>query len=197
MKTRLPLLLLLACACNAHAQSQTATIRRCTAADGTLVLTDKHCESIGATERIPRPLPSTRPPGRTGTALRPGRPAPLRDSCIRHLEELRGELAAAIELKDSNRLGGIYHWPGQNSRSGEAILQRLETIVQRPLIDIVPVGGGESEPQWVENADGELIPVPGKRRAPTGLRVLQSSASGTSAVTFGLRRHMGCLWLSL
>ncbi|MDO4708387.1 MAG: hypothetical protein Q4B94_00970 [Pseudomonadota bacterium] len=190
--TRLAVVLLLAFAFAADAQ----TIRRCTAADGTLVLTDKPCQSIGATERIPRPMPNMQP-RHARTALRPGKPPPLRDSCIRNLEELRGEVAAAIEVKDANRLGGVYHWPGQNRHSGEAILQRLESIVQRPLIDVIAVDGGEPEPQWQENAEGELVPVTARRRAATGLRVLQSNGFGTSSVTFGLRRHMGCLWISL
>ncbi|PJK06960.1 hypothetical protein CO608_11160 [Lysobacteraceae bacterium NML08-0793] len=192
----LPLLLLLGCAADASAERQGQTIRRCIAADGSLILTDKPCESIGATERVPRPLPQA-PVRAPGIVHRPGTPPPLRDSCIRNLEELRGEVAAAIELKDANRLGGVYHWPGQSSRSSEAILQRLETIAQRRLIDVIAVGGGQSEPQWVENADGELVLIPGKRRAPTGLRVLQSTGSGSTSVTFGLRRHMGCLWISL
>ena len=190
--TRLTTALLLALAFNANAQN----IRRCTTADGNLVLTDKPCQSIGAIEHTPRPLPNMQP-RHSGALLRPGKPPPLRDSCIRNLEELRGEVAAAIDLEDANRLSGVYHWPGQTHRSGEAILQRLETIVQRPLIDVVAVGGGESDPQWQENAEGELIPLPARRHPPTGLRVLQSNGVGSSTVTFGLRRHMGCLWISL
>lgn len=164
-------------------------VRRCTAADGSTILTDKPCAAIDATDRMPA-LPSGGIYGR-----------PRRVSCARTLDELSYEVAYAIDLQDANRLAGIYHWVGMDSRNAYRVFNQLESIVKRPLVDIGPAGGGiDAEPRWVEDAEGNLVPIYPKPRAPTGLRLEQSTrrdGTATSRTVFGLRRHFGCLWISL
>lgn len=116
------LLLAAACAWPAHAQ-----IRRCATAEGGHVYTDRACSDIGATERAPRQA-ATAASGRL-----------IRRDCSRNVQDLVFELTAAIDTKDVNRLAGIYHWPGTSTRTAYAIMGRLDTIVNRPLIDITPL----------------------------------------------------------
>lgn len=189
MKSRAILIFLLILsstwAMNAHAQK----IRRCTGSDGRTVTTDKPCAAIDATDRLPR-LPSG-----VGYLKRPNRMV-----CARNLDELSYEVASAIDLQDANRLAGVYHWAGMDGTQAYQVFARLETLVKRPVADIGPVGGGiDAEPTWREDAEGNLVPVYPKARAPTGLKIEQLLGRGnvrTTSTVLGLRRHMGCLWLS-
>ena len=180
-------MLLMAAACwPCDAQAQ--TIRRCTAADGSTVMTDKPCAAIGAAERLPRQA------GALASAQ------PNRGGCARDIEALSFAVAAAFDLQDANRLAALYHWPGMDNTNAYRVMDRLDALVKRQLVDIGPVGGGfDEEPRWVEDAEGNLVPAPARRRPVTGLRIVQSAGRDgqTSQTVFGLRRHLGCLWISL
>jgi len=166
-----------------------AQVRRCTAPDGGTIYTDRSCQAVGATASTPRAnAPASRPSGL---------------SCQRHLRGLIQELGFAIQQHDTNRLVGLYHWPGLSQSGGYRILDRLDGIAQRPLIDITaqrPAQPVLAQQQlgftgWVSARD---IPTAAPERAPTSLRVDQSGSSGDTVQTvFGLRRHLGCWWLSL
>ncbi|MGY1408576.1 MULTISPECIES: hypothetical protein [unclassified Luteimonas] len=119
-------LALLASAALAGVQAQ-AQIRRCVTADGGHVYTDRQCSDLGATERAPR----------QSMVQQGGRL--IRRDCSRNLQDLVFELTASIDNRDVNRLAGIYHWPGTSTRGAHAIMGRLDGIVNRPLVGIVPV----------------------------------------------------------
>ena len=176
--------LLLLAGCTWVQPASAREVRRCTAADGSTVVTDKPCAAIGGFDRIPPTI-----------ALR----APRRDACARTLDALSHEVASAIELQDANRLAAAYHWVGMDGEQAYRVFGRLEAIARRPLLDIAPVGGGaDAEPVWREDASGLLVPVYPKPRPPTGLRIVQLLGRGdaTTRTSFGLRRHAGCLWLT-
>jgi hypothetical protein len=170
----LPLLLPAACA-SAHAQ-----VRRCTAADGTAVFTDRRCQDIGAVEHVPQVSAAS------GARL-------SRNACSRNLQDLVYELTTAIDNRDVNRLAGVYQWTGTSTRTGYALMQRLQAIAQRPLVDIVPV--------YPATPDGQddYFPQATVRRKPIGLRLEQTLANGStpSHTVLGLRRSFGCWWVSL
>jgi len=117
---------LLATAPTAGGEAQ-AQIRRCVTEDGGHVYTDRRCSDLGAVERTQRP----------GTVQQGGRL--IRRDCSRNLQDLVFELTASIDNRDVNRLAGIYHWPGASTRSAHAIMGRLDGIVNRPLVGIVPL----------------------------------------------------------
>jgi hypothetical protein len=174
-----PLLLAVLSAFPAQAQ-----VHRCTAADGTQVFTDRRCDELGAVERAPPPAPST------------GGARVHRTSCAHNLRDLTFELTSALDSRDVNRLAGIYHWVGMTSDAADAVMDRLDAIVQRPLVDVVPVySGGDAD----EGLGGDYYPQATVRRTPVGLRLEQTLGnSGTPArTTFGLRRYLGCWWISL
>lgn len=144
----------------APAQSQ---IRRCVTADGTHLYTDRACADVDASERLPRP--------EDGGASS----APIRRDCSRRLQDLVFELTAAIDSRDVNRLAGVYHWPGTSSRSGDAIMSRLDAIVNRPLVDITPVHPSPPEPP-------PLAPAPPPVQASSSTRTWRTPARpGTTA----------------
>lgn len=188
-------------------------LNRCTGPSGNTIYTDKPCDAIGASERLPR--------GATAGAY-----GLRRGSCARNLQDLVYEITAAIDNRDVNRLGAVYHWVGQSAESGDRILDQLQAIVDRPLVDIVPLRGAVAEaplpepgtdaplappmaaaaapatPAEVDTATGAAAPQPPPRllrRAPVGLRLEQTLGKGStpSRTVFGLRRHLDCWWITL
>jgi len=169
MRMRLMAVLILMCA----AFPAGAVVRRCVAADGTLVFTDRRCADVGAVERV-------QPDTSTQTDVRP-----YRSACLRNLRDLVDELNLAIDSRDVNRLAALYQWSGLSTRSGYAVMDRLQLIVERPLVGITPLGADADET--------------GARHAPSGLRLEQTLSNGStpSHTVLGLRRTQGCWWITL
>jgi hypothetical protein len=126
---RLALFLTLAAAASApvEATAQDPALRRCVGPGGNTIYTDRPCDSIGAIARVPR---GAAPGARRGGG---------RGGCARTLQELVYAITNAIDTRDANRLGEVYHWVGHDQTSGYRVLDRLQTIVDRPLVDIVPL----------------------------------------------------------
>lgn len=175
------------------AQAQQQGVQRCTTMSGEMVYTDKRCEDVGAMDR----LPSTTTTTATGALYRGG--------CSRTLSDLVVQVSSAIQSQDVNRLAGVYHWAGTSDGGALRILDRLDVVVQRPLVDIVPVRPApapilDAEGSIVDaNQDGYYPQTATQRQRPTGLRVVQTlKNSATPAdTTFGLRRAYNCFWITL
>ncbi len=169
-----------------------AQVRRCAGADGTLVFTDRKCEDVGATERLPR------------DATLPGAGRGYRGGCSRNLQDLIYEMTAAIDSRDVNRLASLYHWVGMSSRGSYGVMGRLDGIAQRPLVDIVALQPirrivVQSDDGTRSSVDPGYYPQASANRTPVALRVEQTLANGItpSRTVFGLRRHLGCWWVTL
>ena len=169
-----------------------AQIRRCAGPDGQLIFTDRNCNEIGATDRLPR----------TGAAYVP--PA-YRGGCPRRLRDLVQGLTNAIDARDVNRLALYYDWSGMSTRQGYAVMTRLDAVAARPLVDVLPVYPQGPPPVLAAdgsvadaNADGYYPRTATQRRPPVALRLEQTFNSGTAPVrtVFGLRRRLGCWWVS-
>lgn len=185
-------LLLLASAAPAAAQR----INRCTDANGATVYSDRSCEALGAVNR----LPSAPPAGAAGL---------YRDGCTRRLSELVWQIRTAVDARDVNQLSGIYLWNGLSDAAASRVLDRLEAIVQRPLVDIAPVYAEAAPVAPVADPlapavgssvpAGETVSAPSARRRPIGLRLEQVMANGStpSRTVLGLRRQYNCFWISL
>lgn len=184
-------------------------IRRCTTGRGNTIYTDRRCDEVGASERLPR--------GDAAPPTRGGGLAP-RAGCARNLRDLVYEITSAIDNHDVNRLGAVYHWVGMDAESGYRILERLQTIVDRPLVDIAALGPAapafetapvddstglaaqseasasppdadptatsgantDTEPRDAEEAAPQAAPAPPRRRLPTGLRLEQTLRNSTT-----------------
>lgn len=143
----------------AHAQ-----IRRCTDAHGNSVYTDRDCASVGGIDRLPR-----------GAAPSPQQ-APYTGGCARNLRDLVGQITSAIDAHDGNKLAAVYHWAGMSDDRAYAVIERLDAIAQRPLLDIAPVMPSVPEPEAAPGAwttlppaapNAALAPLPPISTAPT------------------------------
>lgn len=186
--------LLLACiAALFFALPAQAQVKRCTMVDGTTLYTDRSCADLGAVERVPRQAP--------GYGVR----LPYRGGCSRQLQDLIFEVSSAIDTGDPNRLASVYHWPGLSSRTGYALVNRLEAIARRPLIDIralrpvTRIAEIDRDVTTTPTGDDDYYPSTVRQGPPTSLRIEQTLSDGVTPkrTTFGLRKHMGCWWISL
>jgi hypothetical protein len=174
------------------AGSAEAQVRRCSLADGGTVYTDRRCEDIGGTEW-------TRPATAGATPARLGRP-----SCARSVQDLAYTLGNAIQSGDANQIAGVYDWAGTSTSTGYRLMQRLDAIARRPLVDVQPVYAGGTDAYGYDlvefdEATGQVVNRPPRRPRLIGLRVDQTLSNGStpSRTMFGLRRNLGCWWVRL
>lgn len=169
-------------------------VQRCTTMSGETVYTDKRCEDIGAMDRLPQVTPGSS--SGSGGIYRAG--------CSRTLSDLVYQITAAVENKDVNRLASVYQWAGVSNATANSTLDKLQAIVDRPLVDIVPI---RPQPPPIVDADGVVIddnsdgyyPQTAAPQRPIGLRLEQTLKNGStpSRTVFGLRRSYNCFWISL
>jgi hypothetical protein len=173
-------------------------VHRCTDASGVSVFTDRRCEDVAATSRVIRPRITAQ-----------GRPAaPLRLGCPRRLSDLVQQIAGAIDANDANRLAALYQWNGISDASANRLMDQMEAIVRRPLVDIAPIFPAV-DPVPVLDANGAVIdanadgyypqPAQPQKRRPVGLRLQQALAntSTPSSTVLGIRRSYDCFWITL
>lgn len=209
MRIALPLLLFFAASFVPPAQAQ--KINRCTNAQGQTVYGDKPCEVMGARARL---LPTPRATGSSGL---------YRDSCARRLSEVVTLIQSAADARDPNRLSSIYLWTGLSNAAATRVMDRLDEIVQRPLLDIAPVfpepaaytpdpplpftyaHGTPVDPQQRIEAGSEQASAPPTAqpayspRRPVALRLEQTlpRSSTPTRTVFQLRRQYNCFWITL
>ena len=152
-----------------------AQVRRCTTAAGNTVYTDKACRDIGAVERVPRDDDTH------AASLH-------RRQCSRTLQDLTFELTMAIDGRDANRLAALYHWPGMSTRSGYALMERLDAIAQRPLVDVRPLFASDdaSAPATATATSAATQGAPAATTPPSSSELLRRAtpwrpAAGASA----------------
>lgn len=193
MPRSLPLLIALSvlAICIQAAPAQQRAVQRCMTSDGNTLYTDKACAELGAVNRLPDS-------GGSGSSNL------YRGGCSRTLSDLVYQISGAINAEDVNRLASVYEWRGASNASAHRILNRLEAIVKRPLVDIVAVRPApppilDDEGQIVDYNRDAYYPSTSVRQRPVGLRLEQTLANGTtpSRTVFGLRRHYNCFWITL
>lgn len=171
-----------------------AQVRHCTAADGSLVYTDRKCDDIGAVERIaPSPM--------SGGSAMAGR---YRNVCARTVQDLVYSLSSALQSGDANQVAGVYDWAGMATSSAYQVMSRLDAIAKRPLVDVQPMYSGGTNAYGddvveFDESTGQVISRPPRKPRLIGLRVEQTLANGTTPtrINFGLRQRMGCWWVRL
>lgn len=193
MKAVLSLLLVLLSAASIDAHAQSTRLNRCTDAQGQSVYTDRPCDSVGAQSRRPPPPPA-------GSTLQRDS---LGASCPRRLSELVQALHDAVNTQGVNRLSTLYLWSAVSDAGAQRILGQLESVVRRPLVDVVPVYPQQDQQLPLEDGQSPAAqgsdpgtPVP---RHPVGLRLEQTlpGSAARAATVLGLRRQYGCFWITL
>lgn len=187
------LLLLSLCSASSVVHAQSTRLNRCTDAQGQSVYTDRPCDSVGARSRLPPPAP-------TGSTLRRDT---LGARCPRRLSELVDALRIGILSNDVNRLSSLYLWGAVSDTGAQRILGQLESLVRRPLLDVVPVYPSQAMPQSQDEDQSPAAqvsdPEPSAVRHPVGLRLEQTLPGSVSraSTVLGLRRQYGCFWITL
>jgi len=143
-------------------------VARCERPDGTSVYTDHRCADVDAVARAS-----------TTTSLTGNRRV-YRGGCARNLHDLMFEMSTAIDARDANRLANVYHWAGMSGRGGYAVMDRLDTVVQRPLVDIVPVMAAPAR----ADLHAALASVDGPRAGARASDASPTVLTGTTAATF-------------
>jgi hypothetical protein len=185
-------------------------IRQCLSPEGVPIFTDRRCADLGA-------MPHTAPPAPMGEATN----LPLRvRTCARNQAMLLDGVRAALESHDANRLADYYHWSGMDSKSGYALMDRLNTFSSRQVVDVrlVRNAAPEQEPDLFEDRFDPLPPplpeasegatpedateaasVPRPRRPLASLlRVDQMRGENDAAANvtyFHLLTNAGCWWM--
>lgn len=195
------------------ASAQAPQLNRCVAPSGDTIYTDRRCDEVGARSR------GIRSPSGATLSTR-------RMACARTLQDLVHEISAAIDNRDVNRLGAVYHWVGHDDTSGAKVYDRLQAIVDRPLIDIAPLRASAPAEEYPPIAapssetSAGATPVPATpatpglaaepagtdatapprpvRRAPYGLRLQQTlrNSATPSRTDLRLQRHFECWWIT-
>ena len=178
-----------------------AEVRHCVLPDGQSVFTDRGCAEVGGQEQVQQQ------PALVGNVEKKRGPG-----CARNIDELLFEMNTAFNAHDANRLAGVYHWTGMSGSTAYHVMEQLDAIVQRPLVDIVPVmmpedeapsATAESAPPYPAFADA-TVPAPDhapaappRPRSPVAVRVEQTRENGVtpSRTVFGLQKHFGCWWI--
>ena len=183
----------------------TAQVRHCVTPDGQHIFTDRECAAMGGVEQV-----QPRQPVAAATQAR-------RSGCARNIDDLVFEMTSAFDTHDANRLAGVYHWTGMSGTSAYDVMARLDALVQRPLVDIVPVMPEaepvtDPQPGIAASSDASFetpgnaslsLPEPAesapptRRQQPVALRIEQTLANGVTPArtVFGLQKHFGCWWI--
>jgi len=138
-------------------------VRQCQSSEGVPIFTDRRCADLGAT-------PHTAPPPPMGEGV--GLPLRVR-TCARNQAMLLDGVRAALESHDANRLADYYHWSGMDSKSGYAMMERLDAFSSRQVVDVrlVRAAAPEGPPGLYEDRFDPLPlpPPPGvDEAAPAG-----------------------------
>jgi hypothetical protein len=156
------------------------TVHRCIGADGRSAYTDRECSELHAVERKPPPAPAA-----SGAVLH------VRD-CARSPDDLLFGVRAALDAQDVNKLASFYLWTDIGSQQGMVLMDRLDALSRRPLVDLALEGG---DPLATVMVDGEERPRP---TPPDSLQLLQARSADsmeTTSTRFRLQRSHGCWWL--
>lgn len=173
-------------------------VRRCERADGSVVFTDRRCADEESEQAPPKTATQT-----AGLAAGPRTRLAVAPSCSRSPDELVYGVRTAIDMRDTNQLAEHYHWVDISDAQAEQLMDRLERIVNSPLMDIQLVYPDEAERPLAgqdEDVDygADVIPEVRRRRAPYALKLLQfrsDAGSQTQSTLFRLRRHFDCWWM--
>lgn len=189
-----------------HAQD----VRRCERADGSVVFTDGRCTDeqnekppvVTERSRTAADLPGNGP--RSYVAMPP--------SCSRSPDDLLYGVRSAIDMRDTNQLAKHYHWLNVSDAQAEQLMDRLEKLVNSPLLDIQLMypaeavsGRASSDHEAGFDAEGGLDEAaddypaaPNRRAPPYALKLMQfQTVAGTQAhsTVFRLQRHFDCWWI--
>lgn len=193
-------------------------IQRCESADGTLVYTDKACGALRAKAvpmsgelltRIAREeaLSTTTPPSGMSpggfadadipldTGIRVSRRS-ASGGCARSQTQLAMDLRGALALGDVNRVAESYHWAGMSSRQADRVMDRLQQLTGKPVIDTHYFDARISSSPFGADAGAALVASSGGIGGDAGvMQVVIGNGTTRSVVDFDVHRYAGCYFV--
>lgn len=183
-----------------HAAS---AILRCRSADGTLVYTDKACGAFGAKavpisgDLLGRIYRDEARYGSDDTSATADGPLPpvvrrsARGGCARTPTQLAMDLRGALALGDVNRVAESYHWVGMSSRQGERVLDRLQGLTGKPVLD------GHYFDAQIGDAGAVLASNDNAIGGDAGmLQLVLGGGDARSAIDFDVHKYAGCYFVT-
>lgn len=186
-------LLVLATAHPAHAGG---AIQHCRSADGVSVYTDRGCSALGAqqvpmSEALVRRIASAG--SHPGYAAPHPAPPPRRataSGCARSADQLASDLLAAFARRDVNGIAESYHWVGLSHRQGRDVMQRLERLSGRNLLQ-AHYFDARIRSGWMPVADARA----GLDADGGMMQLVFGEAHASSALDLDVRRYRGCYFV--
>lgn len=180
-----------------------AGLQRCETASGQLVYTDKPCAAFGAVavpmsgELLTR-IAHDDAAGDTGYDMSSpdvpqssgiGGRRSAAGGCARTPGQLAMDLQAAVMLGDVNRIAESYHWVGMGHRSAMRIMDRLQQLQQRGVVDAryynAQIASADPDGGWLETS-----------HAVGGSAGILQVVGGNGTVTdMGVERYNGCYFV--
>jgi hypothetical protein len=190
-----------------------APISRCSAANGSVIYTDKACGSVGATA-VPMSMELIRSLARedidnVANGDGPLTPTEEQESakaylaarhggagCARTPQQLQLLLRGAVSMGDVNRIASAYDWAGMGSAQAKHVLQKLESLGRSPVVSTQYFNATIGDAAII----GSLQPtmqVASLHSGSGNAGFLQLVQSGGNQVTeFEVSKRMGCYFVS-
>lgn len=128
---------------------------------------------------------------------------PVNAGCARSPQQLALDLRGAIALGDINRLAESYAWMGVSHAAGQRILDRLQSLLQREVLNAQYYGGmraslSSTAAVWDDASGGWVETAVTTHSAPTidGDGILQLTVAGEGgghrSIDFRVREYADC-----
>ena len=198
-----------------------SAIQRCQSADGQLVYTDKACAVFGA-KAVPMtgelltsiaredsresqapvgladadtPLNDADTP--LDSAVNVSRRSPG-SGCARTPTQLAMDLRGALALGDINRVAESYHWVGLSNKQGYRVLERLQRLIGKTVVDSHYIDAQISSSTFGADAGASWVATSSNNGIGGGAGVLQvvlGHGASTSIVDFDVEHYAECYFV--
>ena len=183
------------------------SIQKCQSADGSIGYTDGSCKVFGAdataisSRLLDMPADTTVAVAypqmeATGVAMGSaiGRRSPA-DGCARTPTQLAMDLRAALAQGDVNRVAESYHWAGMPNDQAQRVLDRLQQLVGRTVVDsrYLDASYGSAQGMWRASSDNAM---PAAGNGTLQLLLAGDDAPGAGSLDFDVHQYAGCYFVS-
>ena len=184
-------------------------LQKCQSADGTIGYTDGNCavfgdDAVAISSRVidqapaepalstAYPMMDARDTGISMMGSAPGRRSPA-DGCARTPTQLAMDLRASLALGDVNRVAESYDWAGMSNEAGQRTLDRLQQLVDRPVLDsrYLAASYGAAGAMYASSA-GVRSPGAGTLQLIVG----GDDGPGARTIDFDVHQVAGCYFVS-
>lgn len=197
-----------------------SAIQRCESPDGGLVYTDKACAVFGARavpmsgELLTRIATEDSREQSQASAGLADAAMPLRDAdtpldsavnvsrrspgsgCARTPTQLAMDLRGSLALGDVNRVAESYYWVGLSNRQGQRILDRLQGLIGKPVVDSRYFDARISSSPFGADAGASWVATSNGIGGSAGiLQVMLGNGASTSIIDFDVERYADCYFV--